>query len=348
MKRFLHFEVLSSLTILCCAGLLTSFCYAQETLDLLNPPVVKQYEMNCTYLSIDPNRPMETYKRHGSGMLGAGATLGGSWRDEVRSFRTTIHSGIKEGRFWISVEVEPHQTDTVTKQQTLHLDLSDLRARSVELARNVDGRVYFINVVPSINVINNKAKRLRESTLRLMQWDLGGSPVVFNSTTYIGNLGCSGGPIAWVEYPSVGRVEFSLVPFKGAEAAGILMDGQVNLLLKGAEVEGTQKGRQIKLLHKDATLDIYGVRNGIPAMQLPGGPYMVWVKRTPSTDDQPPMEIPATLEEFMQQVKAQFAEMGQTPPDDDQLRAGYEKLKDMKLLPLSNGVRGISRKERIE
>ena len=232
----------------------------------------------------------------------------------------------------VQVRITPYGTDTVTSARTIDLDLSDLQARSVEIARNPDGRVYWINMTPSIKIIDSKAKRLRESALDLTSWNLNGSPVVVDDTTYIGNMGVSGGTIAYVETSAIGRIEFALVPYKGAELSGILSNGH------------------LQLRHQDRSLDIYGVQNGRPAMRLPGGPYKVWAKwSAPSANQQAQtQEIPSSAEEFVQLIKAQFAETGQTPPDDDTLRAGYERIKDMKLLPLSFGVRGIRKNERVE
>ncbi|MCH8192435.1 MAG: hypothetical protein IIA65_00280 [Planctomycetes bacterium] len=314
------------------AGLTQGAFGSSDPNQLLNPPIVKHYQLDCEYLSLDPNKPMESYKPHGSGMLGAGNTLGTFWRDNVRRFQTRITSQLKDKRFLVQVRITPYRTDTVTPARTIELDLSDLRARSVEIARNTDGRVYWINMTPSIKIIDSKAKRLRESALDLTSWNLNGSPVVVDDTTYIGNMGVSGGTIAYVETSAIGRIEFALVPYKGAELSGVLSNGH------------------LQLRHQDRSLDIYGVQNGRPAMRLPGGPYKVWAKwSAPSANQQAQtQEIPSSAEEFIQLIRAQFAETGQTPPDDDTLRAGYERIKDMKLLPLSCGVRSIGKKERVE
>ena len=309
---------------------------AQETLALrepdllLNPPIVKRYMLDCVYLSLDPNNPMESYQSYGSNVTSAGAMVGGYIKDDKRCMQILIDSHLKDQRFLIQIKVTPSGNDSVSQAQTIDMDLSDLQARSVEIARNADGRVYWINLTPSIKIIDQKAKRLHESELKLTSFNLQGSPVVTNDTTYLGNMGVSGGTVAFIDHPSIGRIDFAMVPFKEANPAGILMNGH------------------LKLQFNSQTLDIYGVQNGDPAMRLPGGPYTVWVKWTPPAEDQQLPEIPASVEEFMQMVKAQFAEIGQTPPNDDELRAHYEKIKDMKILPLSCGVRGLGKNERVE
>jgi len=313
-------------------------CLAQEASGsndpnrLLNPPIVKHYILNCEYLSLDPNDPMKSHQSHGSGYVGGSSSLGTYWKDETRHFRTAIDCQTTDRQFLVQVKVTPYDDDTTTKPRTIDLDLSDLRARSVEVARNADGRVYWINMTPSIQVIDRKAVRLRESALDLTSWNLVGSPVVLDHTNYIGEMGVTGGPIASINYPLLGQVEFSLVPYKGAELAGILYDGQLRI----------QSNK-----HKH-TLDIYGVRNGEPAMRLPGGPYQVWVKWPTALPDNEMSHIPSSAEEFIQTIKVQFAERGETPPNDEELRGRYEELKRGQLLSLGCGARFISASEQIE
>ncbi len=78
-------------------------------------------------------------------------------------------------------------------------------------------------------------------------------------------------------------------------------------------------------------------------MQLPGGPYQVWVR----WQNLPEEAIP-TKEEWVRIVKAKFAEMGNTPPTDEELDKGYERIKHEKHLALSSGIGPIKPKDRIE
>jgi len=297
---------------------------------LLNPPVVKHYMLNCEYLSLDPNNPIESLRSHGSQFVGGSSSIGTYWKDESRHFTTDIDCQSTNKRFLVQVTVTPRSDDAMTESRTINLDLSDLRARSVEIARNMDGRVYWINMTPSIKIVDRKAIRLRESALDLTRWHLVGSPVVLDHERYIGELAVTGGPIASIGYDPIGDVEFSLVPYKGATLAGILYNGRLRLQVNGH------------------ILDVYGVQNGEPAMRLPGGPYQVWVKWTASSGGDRKPEIPSSADDFIQTIKVQFAERGETPPDDETLRSEYEKLKNDQLFPLGCGARFISKSERVE
>jgi len=50
----------------------------------------------------------------------------------------------------------------------------------------------------------------------------------------------------------------------------------------------------------------------------------------------------------MRMVKARFAEMGNTPPSDEELDRAYERVKHEKHVPLSSGVGPIKRIDRID
>ena len=89
---------------------------------------------------------------------------------------------------------------------------------------------------------------------------------------------------------------------------------------------GNLKDGRIQIRSEDGqSLDIYGVRNGIHEIQLPGGPYEVWV-RWQNLPEEAKFEIPSK-EEWIRIVKTKFAEMGNTLPTDEELDKSYEKLK---------------------
>ena len=135
--------------------------------------------------------------------------------------------------------------------------------------------------------------------------------------------------MAFVSYPGIAKVEFALEPFREAKRLGTLKDGRIQIRSEDGQ-----------------SVDIYNVKNGKHDMQLPGGPYEVWV-RWQSLPGEAKFEIPPK-EDWIRMVKAKFAEMGNTPPTDDELDKGYERAKHEKHLPLSSGVGPIKPADRID
>ena len=78
------------------------------------------------------------------------------------------------------------------------------------------------------------------------------------------------------------KIEFSLIPFKGARELGQLKDGTV------------------KIQHEGRSLQIHQVRNGAPASELQGGPYALYVRWSPPSH---------TVEESRQIQKRQLDEL---------------------------------------
>ncbi len=58
-------------------------------------------------------------------------------------------------------------------------------------------------------------------------------------------------------------------------------------------------------------------------------------------------EVPPK-EDWIRMVKARFAEMGNTPPTDEELDKGYERIKHEKHLRLRSGVGPIKQSDRID
>jgi len=153
--------------------------------------------------------------------------------------------------------------------------------------------------------------------------------VIFNDSIYAGKIGCSGGPLAYVSYPGFAKVEFALEPFRGAKRLGTLKDGKIQIRSEDGQ-----------------SLDIYGVKNGVHRIQLPGGPFEVWV-RWQNLPEEAKFEVPPK-EDWIRMVKAKFAEMGNTPPTDEELDKGYERTKHERHMPLSSGVGPIKQNDRID
>jgi len=306
----------------CLIGILAATGFASSTTE---NKVYKHYLLHIDLFSVNLNQPLDSYKFHGSGSAGIGGAVGLAYSDK----RVNITSANRKGHFIVNVGIVPSEQNPDTEADSFEVDFTDMKARSFELAKNKNGSVCVLNLTPSIKIIDNRPKRADDTSFKFSRWILSDSMVIFNDSVYVGKIGCSGGPLAYVSYPGLAKVEFALEPFREAKLLGTLKDSRIQIRSEDGQ-----------------SLDIYGVKNGVHEIQLPGGPYQVWV-RWQNLPGEAKFEIP-TKEEWVRMVKAKFAEMGNTPPTDEELDKGYERIKHEKHLPLSSGVGPIKPADRID
>jgi hypothetical protein len=307
-------------------GLTTTCLASLSTEDKIH----KYYAVDINLFSVDQTQPIESYRWHGSGSsYGSGGSVGLAGGGKSRYFRVNIAGKNIKGRFVVNVSIVPGKNDSTTKKDSFDIDFTDLKPRSFELAKDDDGRVYMLNLTPGIKIIDNRPKRADNTSFRFGIWSLIDSMVIFNDSVYAGKMGCSGGPLAYVRYPGFAKVEFALEPFRGAKRLGTLKDGKIQIRSEDGQ-----------------SLDIYGVKNGVHQIELPGGPYEVWV-RWQNLPEEAEIKVPPK-EDWIRMVKARFAEMGNTPPTDEELDKGYERIKDEKHFPLKSGIGPIKKNDRID
>lgn len=314
-----------TLSIFAIVGLTTACLGSLSTEDKIH----KYYSLDIHLFSMDPNQPLDSYRFNGSGSTGSGGSVGLAGGDKSRYFRVKVAGKNRKGRFVVNVSIVPGKNDSSTKEDSFEIDFTDLKPKSFELAKNDDGRVYMLNLTPGIKIVDNRPKRADDTSFRFSRWTLLDSMVIFNDSIYAGKIGCSGGPLAYVSYPGFAKVEFALEPFRGAKRLGTLKDGKIQIRSEDGQ-----------------SLDIYGVKNGVHEIQLPGGPYEVWV-RWQNLPGEAKFEVPPK-EDWIRMVKARFAEMGNTPPTDEELDKGYERTKHERHLPLSSGVGPVRQSDRID
>lgn len=305
---------------------LTTACFASLSTE---DKLYKHYVVDINLFSVNPNQPLDSYKFHGSGNASASGSMGLFCHNDARDFRIIVAGKNRKGRFVVNVNVEPDKNDSATKEDSFEIDFTDLKPKSFELAKDDDGRIYMLNLTPGITVVDNRPKRADDTAFKFSRWTLIDSMVIFNDSVYAGKIGCSGGPLAYVSYPGFAKVEFALEPFRNAKRLGILKDGKIQIQSEDGQ-----------------SLDIYGVKNGVHRMQLPGGPFEVWV-RWQNLPEEAEFEIPPK-EEWIRYVKNRFAEMGNTPPTAEELDKGYERIKYEKHIALKSGVGPIEPIDRID
>jgi hypothetical protein len=312
--------VLTLLTYDCNAGILDSKGTQNG--------IARFYNLSIDMFSVKLADPLGTYEWHGSGQAAGGSMVGLSCYDKVRNFMMEVRPKASKEGFLVNVSIKPQKGDSQTKANTFDVDLTDLSPKRIELTRNEDGRIYFVNLTPEIAIVDNRPKRADESSFEFGKWKLFDSMVIFNDSLYAGKMGCGGGELAYVSYPGAAKVEFSLEPFRDAKMIGTLKDGKIQI-------------------HSDdgQTLDIYNVKNGNNTIVLPGGPYEVWV-RWQSLPKEKEVQVPS-FEEWKQMVKSKVAESKSVPPSDEELAKGYERIKYEKHVALSCGVGSIKPSDRI-
>jgi len=276
--------------------------------------------VDVAIFSLHPDKGISTYRSLGAGIASAGGECGfGGGR-----FSVSIKSRLKSHQFLATVEVKPNAGETRIQPQELEYNLSDLRPRTLDIARDDDGRVYRLNLVPRMHEVA-KVGPFRVKDLRLEDWSFPSSPVVLDDQDYIGQLSMSSGALAWCDIPGVAKVEFSLLHLKDAEPLGRLHDGIV------------------EIRHKSGTsLRITNVKNGIHRQSLDGGPYQVWVRWKEPTQ---------SVEQYRQSIKERIAAIGENAKNGDMaIPPGtlqrLEKLRESnRIMQTSNGLRGVKSEE---
>jgi hypothetical protein len=293
------------------------------------PPVrsTNQYWSDARVFSVVPDQAIASYQSYSGGGVGPAGTLTLGVSGERREFDVSIEGKVRDGKFLATVTVEPDDEDLQTRAQVIEYDLTDLAARSVELARDADGRIYRLSLMPTIVEVN-KPRQFKVSNLSLDFFSFSNSPIILNDQDYLGSLSMSSGPLAWCDIPGLARIEFSLLPLKDARPIGTLREGV------------------IKIEHEDGqSLEIAAVKNGANHETLAGGPYKVWVRWQPPTQ---------TIEEHHAAVKKQIAVLRQQVKDGEiSLPQGMlermEKRNEAGGIGLiSSGLRGVSPDELAE
>jgi hypothetical protein len=288
---------------------------------------VGQYWADAKVLSFRPGDVLTSYRWNPAGGVGPGGTLTLGAGDLERHFDVKIVAKLKSQRFLASVTVKPKEDDARTKAQEVEYDLSDLAQRTLEIARDDDGRIFQLSLVPTIKEVP-QPRQFKAADLRLEHWSFPSSPVILNDQDYIGRFSMSASPVAWCDIPGVAKVEFSLFHLKDSLPLGTLEKGVVNIK------------------HEDGTtLRISDVKNGSNREVLGGGPYRVWVRWLKPSE---------TMEEYRESLKKQIAKLKERIANGDlNLPEGYlarmEKMSEAGRIEMSEfGVRGVEEGELVE
>jgi hypothetical protein len=283
------------------------------------------YSIDVALLSFLPGEGLEACRSYGGGAASGNATVGHWVKDGNRNFGVTVECIMTSHRFWATVRIEPSESDESTEARVHELDLSGFEPQAIDMAKDGDGRVYRLNLMPSVQIAA-APKRFRSQDLRLEDWSFPNCPIILNDERYLGRISCSHGELAWLDIPGTALVEFSLIRFADAQPWGVLHDGVVDI----SNPDGT-------------SLNIGEVANGIPREVLKGGPYQVWVRWKKPTH---------SLKEHQELVKQQVANIrNQINAGDLKSPATVELLEKMAgsegIWLMSNGVRALRPEEKV-
>ncbi len=239
----------------------------------------RQPMADAKLFSVIPGRELATYEAYGLGGVGPNGASETGVVEHGRQFQVSITGKRNADRFSVVVRVMPQKADARTRPMEKEYDLSDYLPRSIELARDDDGRVYRLNLCPRVEQ-SPVPTQFEVKDLDLQAFSFPSSPVVINDLDYAGELSASRGPIVQFDVPGLAKIEFSLLHLKNAAPIGSLLDGQINII----RADGT-------------TVRISNVKNGANQEVLPGGPYTIWVK----------WDKAESMEEFEKSFKATIA-----------------------------------------
>ena len=227
------------------------------------PSIFRHYRVDASVYSLDEDRSLDSYQSHGGGSGSVGSTLGYHVPAD-RPAEIDIRLERRSGRLIADCIVKPESGESEDRRT---FDLTDLRATHVPIAKDTDGRIYELNLTPSVVETRLTAKPFAEATKDLYRLRFRGSRVLLNDQTYIGRMLASNAELITVDICDLANIEFSLHQLKDAQPWGILQDGR------------------IAITHPDGTLvEIMGVSNGSEDRPISGGPFQVWVRwHEPST-----------------------------------------------------------------
>lgn len=228
------------------------------------PKVFRQYRVDVKVYSLGEDKSLDSYQSHSGGWGSAGTTLGYGVPTAENPAKIDIQLERRAGRLIAECTIKPKNGGSEDKRT---IDLTDLRASSLQIARDSDGRTYEVNLAPSIVETRLEAKPFRQATKDLYRLRFHDSRVLLNDQQYIGRMLASDAEVLTLDICDLATIDFSLHRLKDAQAWGVLQDGR------------------IAITHPNGTMiEIMGVTNGTDDRLVSGGPYQVWTRwNKPST-----------------------------------------------------------------
>ncbi|MEZ6034956.1 MAG: hypothetical protein R3C17_17830 [Planctomycetaceae bacterium] len=170
--------------------------------------------------------------------------------------------------------------DEDLKELSQTLNLTDLQPHVIDIAKDPDGRVYRVKILPRLDE-HLQPKKFRLEDLGLDACKFFNSAVILNDQDYIGTIGMTtdSNSVASLGIAGLANIEFSLTEMTDSKPEGVLQFGTISIS------------------HDGTLIQIRGVSNGKSLEPLPG-PYHVYVRWKASSQ---------TLAEAREMLRAQIA-----------------------------------------
>ena len=172
---------------------------------------LRSIHVQITAYSLHPGDGLGTYKNHGSGSAGNRGTFGITVLQQGGQKYDVSVTGRQQDRQFLAdllvKDVTSATQEKELKDLNQSLNLADLQPRMVEIAKDPDGRVYRINLVPQL-VEHPLPKKFRTADLGFEGWTFSNSAVILNDQDYVGSIQMStdGNSVSWVEIPGLALV----------------------------------------------------------------------------------------------------------------------------------------------
>lgn len=228
-----------------------------------NHQQTRDYRLEVLHYSIIESK--ESFRFHGKGS-GGGIRLFADLAPH--RYDLTITSYTTNSQFIVEGEVQPKGESSATEHKKFKQNLTDLKPVQLQLDEDGEtGRRFLVNLSPDLIVDESESPSELTESVSVGSMHFENSAVIINDKHYAGRISAMltfesrGASLAFVNVTGIGRVEFALAPFDGAEPIGTL------------------KGNHIHLPIKDSVaIDITPVWNADFNAPFPEGPYKVWAK----------------------------------------------------------------------
>lgn len=321
------------LSFIGCLGILlcndTARCLGQtpaESSLIDSKPARYSFYADVSTYSLNPHDSIATFTNHGSGGAGPGGTVGLGISRGAQSFSVSLKCRQKDHEFLadLSVKDVTGGGDKDLKELSQTLNLTDLQPHVIDVAKDPDGRVYRVKILPHLNE-HAQPKKFRSEDLGLDAWTFNNSAVILNDQDYIGtiSMAASGTSAASLEIAGMASIEFSLAEMTDSKPEGIFQNGTISIL------------------HGGTLVQIRGVEKGKSPEQLPG-PYLVYVRWKASS--QTLEDARAILRTQLTMLNTQI-EKGEISVPKEALAAMQKMADSDKVFIFSSGIRTLLKNE---
>lgn len=212
--------------------------------------------------SLNPDDSFATFEDQGAGGAGPGGTFEMTIGQGAERFSVSL-TGRQNGHQFLadlSVRNVTGGADEDLKELSQTLNLTDLQPHVIDIAKDPDGRVYRLKILPRLTE-HLQPKKFRLKDLGLDRLKFFNSAVILNDQDYIGTIGMTtdSSSVASLGIAGLANIEFSLTEMTDSKPEGVLRFGTISIS------------------HDGTLVQIRGVSSGKSLEPLPG-PYHVYVR----------------------------------------------------------------------